>query len=169
MIVVNKYGNTIQKKNVMPSGLNVVLWVRTMKPITTGTELTDASVTSSALSGRAGITTAKSSVHTATQESPIQPLMFSRVGSRVLSDGDAVAADDFEGEPKVHHDRQRHARARGDGPHEDGHGNGNGPRYPVRRDIEQLRATMGKKERREESRHEERERVEQGERAQPSG
>ena len=53
-----------------------------MKPITTGTELTDASVTSIDLIGRAGITTANSNVQTATQERPIQPFMFRRVGSR---------------------------------------------------------------------------------------
>ena len=70
--------------------------VATMKPMTTGTELTDASVASSALSGRVGITTVKSSVHTATQESPIQPFMSRRCGSRILGERDAVAADDFE-------------------------------------------------------------------------
>ena len=53
-----------------------------MKPMTTGTALTDARLTSRALRGRVGMTTVKSSVQTATHDNPIQPLMFSRVGSR---------------------------------------------------------------------------------------
>ena len=75
-----------------------------MKPMTTGTELTDASVTSSALSGRAGITTVKSSVQTATQERPDPAVDVQPCGLEVFSDGDPVAADDFEGEAHIHHD-----------------------------------------------------------------
>ncbi len=63
-------------------GLKVVRRVSTMKPMTTGTEVSEASVTSAALIGRVGITTVKSGAHTATHDRPIQPLKFRRVGSR---------------------------------------------------------------------------------------
>ena len=52
-----------------------------MKPTTTGTALTEASVNRAALTGRVGMTTANSDVQTATHDRPIQPFMSSREGS----------------------------------------------------------------------------------------
>ena len=44
-----------------------------MNPMTTGTELTEASAASTARRGEVGTTTVTSRTHTATQESPIIP------------------------------------------------------------------------------------------------
>ena len=81
-MVMSRYGSAIQKKKVSAVGLKVVRRVSTMNAITTGTEVSDRNVTIVALTGRVGITTVKSSAHTATHDRPIQPLKLRRVGSR---------------------------------------------------------------------------------------
>jgi hypothetical protein len=80
--VRSRYGSTIQKKNVLASGLKVVRRVATMNPMTTGAALRDARVTRAALRGRVGITTVKRGAHAATQDSPSQAFISSRIGWR---------------------------------------------------------------------------------------
>jgi hypothetical protein len=71
------YGNTRPKKNCSGSRRAVVEPVPSTSPMTTGTELTDASAASSARRGVVGTTTVNNTTHTATQERPSMPRWFS--------------------------------------------------------------------------------------------
>ena len=90
-------------------------------------------------------------------------------GLEVLRQRDAIAADDLEHQPDVHHRRQRHTRAHGERTDSESNRDRDQPRHPVLRDRPERRAPLGIDQVGEKPRHEEREGVEQSQDAKPAG
>src|SRR5215475_9430386 len=150
------------RKNLPRVTPGTVLFAIT-KPVTIGTELTEAKLAMTVRRGELGTTTVNSRVHTATQDRPThRALKSSAVGSK----NSAAAMPKLPPESDDHNHIEGDARIARQGGDENGDGYRNHSRPPEGKTRENVCPNVGEQQCREIPRHEEDKRIEQCEDAQ---